>query len=84
MIQIRCPWCGLRGAAEFRCLGDVRTRPDPATVTPAQWREYLYFPANPAGPVVETWYHRMGCRRHFTVERETVSNEAWTLEEGLR
>ena len=84
MIQIRCPWCGLRGAEEFRYSGDVRARPDPVSVTPEAWRAYLYFPANPSGPVVETWYHRMGCRRYFTVERDTVTNEARTLEEGPR
>ena len=27
--------------------------------------------ANPRGPVTETWYHRMGCRRFFTVRRDT-------------
>lgn len=84
MIQIRCPWCGQRGAAEFHYGGDVRTRPDPASVTPQDWRGYLYFPANPSGPVRETWYHRMGCRRFFTVERDTVTNQVRTLEEGMR
>jgi sarcosine oxidase subunit delta len=53
-------------------------------VTPQEWRDYLYFPANPCGPVVETWYHRMGCRRFFTAERDTATNEVWTLEEGMR
>ena len=81
MIQIRCPWCGPRGAAEFRYEGDVKTRPDPATATPQAWREYLYFPANPCGPVTETWYHRMGCQRFFTLRRDTATNETWNLEE---
>ncbi len=84
MIQIRCPWCGLRGAAEFHYAGEVRTRPDPASVTPEGWRDYLYFPANPCGLVVETWYHRASCRRYFTAERDTASNQARTLDEGPR
>lgn len=82
MIQIRCPWCGPRGAGEFRYEGDVKTRPDPATATPQAWREYLYFPANPCGPVTETWYHRMGCQRFFTLKRDTATNEMWNLEEA--
>ncbi|MDA8320507.1 MAG: sarcosine oxidase subunit delta [Actinomycetota bacterium] len=84
MIQLRCPWCGLRNAGEFHYGGNVRPRPDPAETTQRQWRDYLYFPGNPYGQTVETWYHRMGCRRFFTVERDTVTNEAWTLEEKIR
>ncbi len=84
MILIRCPWCGPRGAAEFHHAGEVSARPDPASATPQEWRDSLYFPANPRGPVVETWYHRMGCRRFFTVERDTATNESRTLEEGIR
>jgi heterotetrameric sarcosine oxidase delta subunit len=84
MILIRCPWCGPRGAAEFHYAGEAIARPDPASATPQEWRDYLYFPANPRGPVVETWYHRMGCRRFFTVERDTATNESRTLEEGIR
>jgi heterotetrameric sarcosine oxidase delta subunit len=84
MIQLRCPWCGLRNAGEFHYGGNVRPRPDPAETTQREWRDYLYFPGNPHGQTVETWYHRMGCRRFFTVERDTVTNEAWTLEEKIR
>ena len=82
MIQIRCPWCGPRGAAEFRYEGAVNTRPGPAAATPQAWREYLYFPPNPCGPVAETWYHRMGCQRFFTLKRDTATNETWNLEEA--
>jgi sarcosine oxidase, subunit delta len=84
MMLIRCPWCGPRGAAEFHYAGEFKPRPDAGSVTPGQWREYLYFPANPAGPVAETWYHRMGCRRFFNLERDTVSNQSRPLEEGIR
>lgn len=84
MILIRCPWCGLRGAAEFHYDGEAMARPDPVSASPQEWREYLYFPANPCGLVVETWYHRMGCRRFFMVERDTATNESRTLEEGIR
>jgi heterotetrameric sarcosine oxidase delta subunit len=84
MIQIRCPWCGPRGAAEFHYAGEVTVRPDPASVTPRQWRAYLYFPANPLGQVRETWYHRAGCRRYFTADRDTSSNQFLTGDEGAQ
>ena len=84
MMLIRCPWCGPRGAAEFHYAGELKARPDPQSVMPAAWRDYLYFPANPCGPVTETWYHRMGCRRFFTIERDTASNQSQAVEEGIR
>jgi heterotetrameric sarcosine oxidase delta subunit len=84
MILIRCPWCGPRDADEFHYSGESRPRPDPASATPREWRDYLYFPANPLGQVTETWYHRMGCRKFFSVRRDTVTNESRTLADGLR
>lgn len=84
MMLIRCPWCGPRAAAEFHYAGELKARPGPESVTPGAWRDYLYFPANPCGLVTESWYHRMGCRRFFTIERDTLSNQSQTLEEGIR
>ena len=75
MLLLPCPWCGARNVAEFRHLGERTDRPDPATVTPERWRRYLYLHANPQGWVRENWYHRAGCRRYFTVERHTLTNE---------
>ena len=63
------PWCGPRDAGEFQHSGEAGRAPDPATATPQEWRDYLYLPANPCGWVTETWYHRMGCRQFFGVER---------------
>ena len=79
MMLIRCPWCGPRGAAEFHYAGEFKTRPDTGSVTPDGWRDYLYFPANPRGQVKETWYHRMGCRKFFVVQRDTDTNESSPL-----
>jgi len=75
MILLPCAWCGPRDAAEFQHVGEAVTRPDPRTATQAQWRAYLYLRANPCGWTAETWYHRMGCRRFFKVERHTETNE---------
>lgn len=75
MIELPCPWCGPRNVSEFRHVGEVVARPEPADVTPARWREYLYLRANPAGWTEESWYHTSGCRRYFRLGRHTVSNE---------
>lgn len=56
-------------------MGERRTRPDPQTATPAQWRAYLYDQDNVAGWSAESWYHTFGCRRFVDVERHTVTNE---------
>jgi heterotetrameric sarcosine oxidase delta subunit len=75
MILIACPWCGARNSAEFRYVGESRPRPDVTNATPEEWRRYLYLRSNPAGWTTETWFHRAGCRRYFTAERHTVTNE---------
>jgi sarcosine oxidase subunit delta len=75
MILLPCPWCGPRDASEFGHVGESLSRPDPAAASPAQWRSYLYLRANTHGWVVETWYHRLGCRRFIKVERHTETNE---------
>lgn len=76
MFRIPCPHCGLRNASEFRHVGEARTRPDPQTVDPRQWRTYLYEQRNVAGWSTESWYHTSGCRRFISVERHTVTNLA--------
>lgn len=75
MILVPCPYCGPRNAQEFRWCGELGSRPDPATATPQEWRRYLYFKRNVAGPSVETWFHRAGCGRYFKLERDTTTNE---------
>ncbi|MGI8699145.1 MAG: sarcosine oxidase subunit delta [Mycobacteriales bacterium] len=74
MLLIPCPHCGPRNSSEFRYAGEGRGRPDVTTTTRAQWRSYLYERRNVAGEVRESWYHTFGCRRFFTVDRDTVSN----------
>jgi sarcosine oxidase, subunit delta len=75
MMLIPCPHCGPRNSTEFRYVGEVTARPDPSTADAAAWRTYLYFRRNPAGWSTETWFHRMGCRRYFRIERHTVTNQ---------
>ncbi len=75
MLLVPCPHCGPRNSADMRYVGESVSRPDPESATPEQWRRYLYTRSNPAGWLRETWYCRLGCRRYFTVERHTASNQ---------
>ncbi len=78
MNLLPCPYCGSRNVSEFRYVGELSTRPDPNAAAAGEWRAFLYVRANPAGWTSETWFHRAGCRRHFVVERHTVTNEVRT------
>ena len=75
MIIVPCPHCGPRNSADLRNCGEVVHRPNPDTATLTEWRTYLYLRENAAGWVTETWYCRAGCRRYFTIERNTATNE---------
>lgn len=75
MFIIPCPHCGPRNVSEFRHLGETAVRPDPSSATAAAWRSYLYDRANLAGWSTEWWAHSAGCRRCFTVQRHTVTNQ---------
>ncbi len=75
MLLIPCPHCGERNSSEFRYVGESKSRPDPTSATPAEWRDYLYIKVNDDGWAKETWYHRAGCRRYFGIERHKVTNE---------
>ena len=74
MLLIPCPYCGPRNSADMTYRGEAATRPDPATTTPNEWRDYLYLKNNPAGWLKENWYCN-GCRRFFSLERNTITLE---------
>ncbi|MDH3293739.1 MAG: sarcosine oxidase subunit delta [Acidimicrobiia bacterium] len=75
MLLVPCPHCGPRNASDLRYVGESKSRPDPNTTSPEQWRAYLYLQSNTAGWLSETWYCRSGCRRYFSLERHTGTNE---------
>ena len=54
-----CPNCGPREVSEFRHGGQILEAPTGS---------------NLPGPQRERWYHRLGCRRWFTAERDVRSN----------
>jgi heterotetrameric sarcosine oxidase delta subunit len=75
MLQIPCPWCGLRDETEFTWGGEAGiARPvDPAATPEQEWAAYLYLRENVKGPHREQWWHAAGCRRWFVVERDTLT-----------
>jgi sarcosine oxidase, subunit delta len=77
MLQIPCPWCGVRDEPEFRWGGEIPlVRPGPPEqVTDRQWGEYLFVRNNPKGFVRERWHHALGCRQWFVAVRSTVTHE---------
>ena len=75
MLMIPCIHCGPRNVSEFRYSGETGARPDPNAVQPDVWRSYLYDKANKADWTRERWFHAAGCRRFFTIERHTLTNE---------
>lgn len=76
MMLIPCPWCGPRDETEFHYGGqaDVRYPTDPSAVSDEEWGRFLFFRDNPKGSFTERWSHAAGCRRWFTVHRDTVTN----------
>ncbi|MEM7339490.1 MAG: sarcosine oxidase subunit delta [Actinomycetota bacterium] len=75
MLLVPCPNCGPRNASDLRYVGETPARPDPRSTTSDAWRDYLYIRDNSAGWRTEQWYCRVGCRRFFTVERNTSTND---------
>jgi sarcosine oxidase, subunit delta len=76
MLSIECPWCGPRDEVEFAYGGEAdRPRPeDPGTLDDRQWAEHLFMRRNPRGIHHERWSHAAGCRRWFTLRRDTVTH----------
>ena len=75
---LECPNCGLREVTEFGFGGEVRPRP-PSAPAAHDLNAYLYFRRNAAGPQIEWWHHRSGCRSWFLAERDTRTNDvSWT------
>jgi heterotetrameric sarcosine oxidase delta subunit len=76
-MLIPCPHCGLRDDSEFRYGGQAHVAypDDPSQLDDAAWGRYLFVRDNPKGAFAERWHHAAGCRRWFTVVRDTVTHE---------
>ena len=75
MLQIRCPFCGVRDEDEFRCGGESHIARPGVDCDDAQWADYLFNRDNPKGVHHERWLHTFGCGRWFNVARHTVTHE---------
>jgi len=77
MLQISCPWCGLRDETEYHYGGQAHVAypEDPAALSDPEWAAYLFYRDNPKGPFAERWMHSTGCRRWFNVVRDTRTYE---------
>jgi heterotetrameric sarcosine oxidase delta subunit len=77
MLQLKCPWCGLRDETEYHYGGQAHVPypADPAALSDEEWAQYLFFRDNPKGPFAERWSHSLGCRRWFNVVRDTRTYE---------
>jgi sarcosine oxidase subunit delta len=74
MLQLACPWCGVRDEAEFRYRGDATLRrPAPDSGLDA-FAAYVYDRDNPKDWHVEWWHHVHGCRRVLKVVRHTATH----------
>ena len=73
-FQIACPDCGRREVHEFSFGGESSRRPSPDAPI-RDLARYLFFRRNVAGPNVEWWFHRDGCRGWFLAVRDTRTNQ---------
>lgn len=77
MIRVPCPHCGDRDETEFHYGGQagVAYPEEPSALGDEEWASYLFVRSNPRGWLHERWFHGAGCRRWFSVERHTVTDE---------
>ncbi len=76
MLQIPCPYCGLRSEHEFICTGEAGARPArPDALDDAAWADHLYHRDNPDVPVLEHWWHVHGCRAWLWLRRDPHTQE---------
>ena len=75
MLQIPCPYCGVRDEHEFRFGGQSHVARPASDCDDATWRAYLFERDNPKGVHYERWLHGYGCGRWFNVARDTLTHE---------
>lgn len=75
MLQLCCPWCGVRDEIEFRYRGDATIVRPAADAPLAAFEAYVYARRNPHGWHREWWLHTGGCRMLLQVERHTLTHE---------
>jgi heterotetrameric sarcosine oxidase delta subunit len=72
---LNCPHCGPRDVGEFRYGGEILSAPADAPESPS---------SNLPGPQWERWFHRLGCQRWLTAQRNVQTNEVLQTKEEIR
>jgi sarcosine oxidase subunit delta len=77
MQLITCPHCGPREEVEFHYGGQAHVEypAQSATLSDAEWGQFVFFRDNPKGPFAERWVHSVGCRRWFNAVRDTATHQ---------
>ncbi|HEY0682753.1 MAG TPA: sarcosine oxidase subunit delta [Steroidobacter sp.] len=75
MLQIHCPYCGMRDEEEYRFGGESHVTRPTLEASDVAWADYLFNRINPKGIAFERWLHSYGCGRWFNVARDTVTHE---------
>ena len=79
MHLIPCPNCGFRPTDEYRFGGEVPAVPRRIVGEEARDLDLVWFSNNLDGPTAERWYHWAGCKRWFTLHRNTHTDR---IDEG--
>ena len=77
MLNIKCPYCGMRSPIDFAYGGDATVkRPElNKEISDNEWDSFVYFRKSPRGKHLELWHHISGCRQWIKVQRDTVTHE---------
>jgi sarcosine oxidase subunit delta len=75
MLQLDCPWCGVRDEDEFRYGGEAGAIRPALDADDERWSDYLFNRSNAKGVHEERWQHAYGCGRWFSALRDTVTHE---------
>ena len=74
MKLINCPINGPRPLQEFHFGGEVRTAPEAAAATDAEWADYVFNRRGEPGVKREWWYH-VPSGTWFIAERDNRTDE---------
>jgi len=75
MLQIKCPYCGIRDETEFSYHGPANLHRPAGEASQKEFFEYVYLRDNPRGDHEEIWQHTGGCRSFIKVRRNTQTHE---------
>jgi sarcosine oxidase subunit delta len=73
MKIMTCPVNGPRPLLEFQYGGELRTMPDPATASDAEWADYV-FNRSGAPAIKQEWWYHVPSGTWFVAERDTAAD----------